>query len=77
MLIPPFLAQRLMEERVKDALRMAEEARLVKMVQKSKGTQPFLLAAMQRLRDWRDGGNGRHQLTIDTRRLITHDQNQE
>ena len=35
MLTDLFLAQRLMEERVKEALHEAEEAQLVKMAQKS------------------------------------------
>lgn len=64
----PFLFQMLMKERVKDALREAEQARLVKMGQNSKGIRPFLLSAMQHLRDWRDNGNGRRQPTMDNMR---------
>ena len=64
----PFLFQMLMEERVKDALREAERARLGKMAQNSNGTRPFLLSAMQHLRAWRDNGNGRRQPAMDSMR---------
>lgn len=65
MSIHPILAQRLMEERVKDALRKAEKARLVKMAQKSTGTRPLLSSVMRFLRAWWDAANGRNQPTID------------
>jgi hypothetical protein len=51
----------IMEGRVKDALREAGQARLVKTAHNSKGTRPFLLSAMQYLSDWWDGRNGRNQ----------------
>jgi hypothetical protein len=65
MLTDLFLAQRLMEERVKDALRVAEEGRLVKKARRPKKMRPFLLSAMQYLSDWWDGGNGRDQPTTE------------
>jgi hypothetical protein len=61
----PFLAEMLMKERVENALREAEQARLVKMAQKSKETRPFLPSAIQFIRDWWKGRNGRHQPTLD------------
>ena len=54
-----------MEERVKDALRETEQDLLVKKALNSKWTRPFLLSAIQFIRDWWGGGNGRHQPTID------------
>jgi hypothetical protein len=70
-----FLAQLTMEERVKDTLGEAEQARLAEMVQKSKGTRPLLLAAMQHLRGGWEGGNGRKQPTMDNTRPRTSQQN--
>jgi hypothetical protein len=63
-----------MEERVKDTLRKAEQARLAKMVQNSKGTWPFLFVAMQHLRGVWEGGNGRKQPTMDNTRPQTSQQ---
>lgn len=60
-----FLAQMIMEESVKEALREAEHGRLVRTANNSAGTQLFLVAAMQHLHDWWDGQNGHHQPTID------------
>ena len=68
MSIDLLLAQMTMEERVKDALREAEQARLVRTARNPKWTRPFLLAAMQHLRNWRDRGNGRKQPTMDNMR---------
>lgn len=52
-----YLAQTLKEEHVKEALRDAEQTRLVKMAQNTKRTQPFRLSALQHLRAWLNGGN--------------------
>lgn len=71
----PFLAEMLMEERVKDVLRGVEEARLVKITRKSKRTRPFLLSAIQFIRNWWGGGNGRHQPTIDNMKQRKRHQN--
>ncbi len=64
MSIDPFLAEILMKERVENALREAEQARLVKMVQESKGKRPFLSSIVQFIRDWWVE-NGRYQPTLD------------
>jgi hypothetical protein len=61
-----FLAQMIMEESVKDALRAAEHGRLVRTANNSAGTQLFLVAAMQHLHDWWNGQDGHHQPTMDT-----------
>ena len=71
----PFLAQLFMEERVVDTLRGAKQARLANIVQQPKGTRPFLFAAIQLIRDWWSGGNGRHQTTIDNMKQRNKHQN--
>jgi hypothetical protein len=55
MLTNPFLARRFAEKRIKDALRGAEDARSVKMVQESKRKRPFLPSIIQFIRDWWEG----------------------
>jgi hypothetical protein len=70
-----FLAQLTMEERVKDALREAEQARLGRTVENPKGIRPFLFAAMQHLGGGWEGGNGRKQPTMDNTRPRTSQQN--
>jgi hypothetical protein len=69
------LAQMIMEERVKDTLREAEQARLVRTPENSKRTGSFLLAGIQFIRDWWSGGNGRHQPTMDNMRPQKRPQN--
>ena len=56
-----FLAEILVEERTREALGRAERDRLVKMSRTSKGIRPFLLAAVQRLRDWWGGSVEPHR----------------
>jgi hypothetical protein len=75
MSIDLLLAQMVMEGRVKDALREAERAQLVRRAKNSKSTPPFLLAAMQHSRDWQDSGNGRKQPTMDNMRPRKSQQN--
>ena len=75
MLMNPFLAQKFAEERIKNALRGADEARLVKTIRKSKGTRPFLLSIMQRHSDWWKMGNGNNQPTIDNMKQRKRRQN--
>jgi hypothetical protein len=75
MSIDPFLAQMIMDESVEDTLREAERARLAKMVQKSKGTRPFLPAGIQFIRDWWEGENGYHQPTMDNMKQRKRHQN--
>jgi hypothetical protein len=55
-----------MDECVKDALREAEQARLVRTAKNFTGTRSFLFGAMQHLHDWWAGQNGHHQPTMDT-----------
>jgi hypothetical protein len=51
----------IMEERVKDALHEAEQARLVQTAHNSKGTWSLLHRAMQYLSDWWNGRTSRNQ----------------
>lgn len=60
-----YLTQGLIEERIKDALCEAEQARLARMTKDYQGTQPFLLSARKHLRAWWNSRNSRNQPAAD------------
>ena len=72
--IDPFMTEMFMKERVEEALREAEHARLVKIAQGPKESKPFLLAATQILADWWDGRLGAIRMLVENqwRREVEH-----